>query len=262
MNALLRRLDLAWLGVGCWLWLAAPSSAQTLINIDFGAGRASPKTGGAGAVQTTNDYWNLYRHYDPKYTAGMPLVADGRLENLRLADGGEYSMTPEEMLDCLEELGVEARSKPAGLTVASAASVYCPRGTFDTEEMAGIVRDFYRRAVGQEGCSGARSTGEMTWCLVKGRADEASLMEYEARLNGVVAGHPCTVCCQYDVRRFDGRIIMNVLAVHPVMIDQHVVRPAKVGRKAGDLGDGVRRRQAQRQRHHGHGGRGDVEVDD
>ena len=128
------------------------------------------------------------------------------------------SMTPEEMLDCLEELGVEARSKPAGLTVASAASVYCPRGTFDTEEMAGIVRDFYRRAVGQEGCSGARSTGEMTWCLVKGRADEASLMEYEARLNGVVAGHPCTVCCQYDVRRFDGRIIMNVLAVHPVMI--------------------------------------------
>ena len=66
---------------------------------------------------------------------------------------------------------------------------------------------------------GARSTGEMTWCLVKGRADEASLMEYEARLNGVVAGHPCTVCCQYDVRRFDGRIIiMNVLAVHPVMI--------------------------------------------
>ena len=58
----------------------------------------------------------------------------------------------------------------------------------------------------------------MSWCLVEGRADKASLLEYEARLNMLVAEHPITACCQYDVRRFDGRTIMDVLAVHPVMI--------------------------------------------
>jgi hypothetical protein len=127
-------------------------------------------------------------------------------------------MTPEEMLDCLEELGVEARSKPAELTVAEAASVYCPRGVFNADEMLDTVRDFYVQAVEREGYAGARGTGEMSWCLVEGRADEASLMEYEARLNLLVAEYPHTVCCQYDARRFDGNIILDVLAVHPVMI--------------------------------------------
>ncbi len=37
--------------------------------------------------QATNDFWNLYRHYDPKYTPGMPLVANGFLAPLKYADG-------------------------------------------------------------------------------------------------------------------------------------------------------------------------------
>jgi hypothetical protein len=128
------------------------------------------------------------------------------------------SMTPEEMLDCLEELGVDARSKPAELTVTEAASAYCPRGVFNAEEMLELVRAFYVQAVEREGYAGARGAGEMSWCLVEGRADEASLMEYEARLNLLVAEYPHTVCCQYDARRFDGNTILDVLSVHPVMI--------------------------------------------
>jgi hypothetical protein len=127
-------------------------------------------------------------------------------------------ITPEEMLDCLEELGVDARSKPAELTVAEAAPAYCPKGRFDAGEMLAAIRDFYRQAVGNEGYRGARGTGEMSWCLVKGRADRDSLMTYEARLNLLLLEHPYTACCQYDVARFDGDIIMDVLSVHPYMI--------------------------------------------
>lgn len=127
-------------------------------------------------------------------------------------------MTPAEMLDCLEELGVDVRSKADSLTVAEAAPAYCPSGVFNADEMLGAIRDFYRKAVEEEGYPGARGTGEMSWCLVEGHADEASLMEYEARLNLLVAEHPYTACCQYDARRFDGHIIMDVLSVHPVMI--------------------------------------------
>jgi type II secretory pathway pseudopilin PulG len=67
--------------------LTTPASGQSLINIDFGVGKASAKTGFAATGQATNDFWNLYQHYAPKFLPGMPLVTDGRLDNLKFADG-------------------------------------------------------------------------------------------------------------------------------------------------------------------------------
>jgi type II secretory pathway pseudopilin PulG len=73
--------------------LAAPLEAQTLINVDFGVGTASLKTGLAATGMGTNDHWNLYRHYDPKFTPGMALVANGKLDKLKLADGTETGVS-------------------------------------------------------------------------------------------------------------------------------------------------------------------------
>ena len=75
------------------LALAAALQAQTLVNVDFGVGTASLKTGMAAAGMGTNDYWNLYRHYEPKFTPGMALVADGKLDKLKLADGTESGVS-------------------------------------------------------------------------------------------------------------------------------------------------------------------------
>lgn len=69
------------------LWLAFALQAQTLLNIDFGVGSRSAKTGWAATGQGTNDYWNLYRHYDPKYLPGMRFVTNGILRDLKWADG-------------------------------------------------------------------------------------------------------------------------------------------------------------------------------
>jgi len=76
-----------------WLSAALPTGAQTLINVDFGVGSASGKTGFAATGQTTNDVWNLYRHYTPKFVPGMALVADGRLDRLKLADGSDSKVS-------------------------------------------------------------------------------------------------------------------------------------------------------------------------
>ena len=128
------------------------------------------------------------------------------------------TMTPDEMSDCLEELGVDVRSQPSQLTMSEAASTYCPQGTFNTEVMLDLVSNFYDQAVQDGEYDGARGTGEMSWSLVDGRTDEASLMKYEAQLNCLTEERPITACCQYDARRFNGQIIMDVLAVHPVML--------------------------------------------
>ena len=85
---------LRWAALAAFLALAASLPAQTLINVDFGVGDASLKSGLAATGMGTNDYWNLYRHYHPRFTPGMALVANGRLDKLRLAEAAEPSEQP------------------------------------------------------------------------------------------------------------------------------------------------------------------------
>ena len=75
------------------LFLSLPLRAQTLLNVDFGVGSRSLKTGVAATGQSTNDFWNLYRHYDPKFLPGTTLVPDGLLKDLKLADGTETKVS-------------------------------------------------------------------------------------------------------------------------------------------------------------------------
>lgn len=72
---------------------AGESHAQTLINVDFGVGSKSAKTGFAATGQTTNDFWNLFRYYDPRYTPGLPLVYFREMNDLKLADGSQSGVT-------------------------------------------------------------------------------------------------------------------------------------------------------------------------
>src|SRR5205814_1727404 len=67
--------------------------AQTLLNVDFGVGSRSLKSGFAATGQSTNDFWNLYRHYDPKFVPGMALISDGVITDLKLADGAETKVS-------------------------------------------------------------------------------------------------------------------------------------------------------------------------
>src|ERR1035437_5818893 len=84
---------LRWGAVAAFLALAATPQAQTLINVDFGVGTASLKTGLAATGMGTNDYWNLYRHYQSKFTPGMALGANGKLDKPKFADGTETSVS-------------------------------------------------------------------------------------------------------------------------------------------------------------------------
>lgn len=128
------------------------------------------------------------------------------------------AMTSDELITCLERLGVDfENARPGDITLADAAPAYCPSGVFKTAEMLEIVKQFYLNSL-DEGFAGSRGTGEMSWCLKEGRANHLDIMRYEAQLNYLLAEYPYTACCQYDARKFDGQTIMDVLSVHPMMI--------------------------------------------
>jgi len=100
------------------------------------------------------------------------------------------TVTPEEVLSYLKELGVKIpdRMAPASLSISDAEKTYCPDGTFVPERMLGTLRSYYTASIA-EGFPGSRVSGEMSWAL-KGIPGSQRLIEYEALVNDVVIEYP------------------------------------------------------------------------
>ena len=125
------------------------------------------------------------------------------------------TMPVAEVRDWLAGMGVKI---PQGdqLTVANAEKTYCPDGRFAPEAMLNTLRSYYKATM-DEGYSGGRVSGEMSWAL-RGIPGSDRLMEYEALVNDVLVTHPIIAICQYDARRFDGALVFDILKVHPMMV--------------------------------------------
>lgn len=126
-------------------------------------------------------------------------------------------ISTDEMRKELLELGVDVDKKQDDFDLAEGHHTFCPNHYFSGEFMLGIVGNYYDEAI-RQGYDGARGAGEMSWALVEGRSTVPDLLEYEANLNKILVDHPLTTICQYDARRFDGAVIMDMLSVHPMMI--------------------------------------------
>ena len=143
-------------------------------------------------------------------------LQQGLLENeklLYLVD----DISPEEMKKELIGLGLDIQDIQRGFEITEGHYTCCPDQYFTSNFMLDTVGQFYETAI-KEGFSGARGAGEMSWSLVEGRASLEELVEYEIRLNHILKDYPLTTVCQYDARRFDGALIMDMLSVHPMMI--------------------------------------------
>jgi hypothetical protein len=117
----------------------------------------------------------------------------------------------------LAELGVAADwPAPAALVPSRALDVYCPGGCFGARPMLERYAHFITQAH-ECGSSGARVIGQMSWAL-RGMPGSEELVDYEAGINRVLEQSPVTVLCQYDVTRFDGSQLYEMLNVHPMVV--------------------------------------------
>jgi PAS domain-containing protein len=126
--------------------------------------------------------------------------------------------TAEAILDYLRKDGLDVESYLARgqLTILSRDDAYTREGVFDPEKMIALLRAEMERALA-EGYTALRVTGEMTWAL-RGLPGSERLIEYEARMNEFFPGSKCLAICQYDRRRFDPAILLDVLRTHPIAV--------------------------------------------
>lgn len=103
----------------------------------------------------------------------------------------------------------------------STKELYYPEGTFSPWDMDKNLNAFYKESQ-KNGRKNIRATAEMIWALEAVPGVE-HLMAYESRLNYFIPGKPWISICLYNITKFSGSTIMNVLRTHPFTINGGVI---------------------------------------
>jgi hypothetical protein len=106
-------------------------------------------------------------------------------------------------------------------TLVKPEEFYYPDGKFDRFRMIESHNEYFNNSQAN-GKRYIRATAEMVWALKQMPGIE-NLMAYEASLNYFFPGKPWISICLYNVNRFSGNIIMNVLRTHPYVISGGII---------------------------------------
>lgn len=154
---------------------------------------------------------------DERYEVILPYLKEGLEGNDEVLNILE-STSHADHCERLEQAGISVKEKleKSQLKVLSADETYLKGGSFAADRMYKLVEEALVGAK-EAGYDSIRACGDMTWAL-RNIAGTDELIEYEARLNELTPKHSCSLICMYDVNRFSGRALADVLATHPYVI--------------------------------------------
>ncbi|RME46648.1 MAG: PAS domain S-box protein [Chloroflexi bacterium] len=157
----------------------------------------------------------LYETEEERLAAVIPFLRQGLEQGDRvicLTDAPEF----ETILGPMREAGVDVDSCLASgqLLMFTSEEAYMTVGRFDPDAMIAFLREAEEAALA-EGYPALRVTGEMSW-VQRGPAYCEPLIEYEARVNDFFSGSQCIGMCQYDRRRFEAAVLLDVVRTHPI----------------------------------------------
>lgn len=130
------------------------------------------------------------------------------------------STSPASVKDALDDGAgdadrVDARVASRQLELRSADDAYLPRGGFSAAGTIGYWDRLVGPAIRDDGYRFARVLGEMSWGM-RGRREE--FLRYEAELNRFAPRYPQAILCLYDLAKFGGGILTDLLQTHPKLL--------------------------------------------
>lgn len=113
-------------------------------------------------------------------------------------------------------LALDEPMRKEQLRILASEETYLSDRCFSHERMGLMLEDVLKAA--ETGpFKRVRTCGDMSWALREMPGTD-ELMEYESRVNTFTKDHDCTLMCVYDVNKFSGRAVMDVLATHPMVV--------------------------------------------
>lgn len=113
-------------------------------------------------------------------------------------------------------IDIERHEATGKAEVVPLENAYLRGGRFSADNMLELIRKTITDAR-TNGYPRVRGFGEMHWAL-SGLPGTEQLIEYEARVNDIWDETLDPLVCVYDVNRFSGRVLMDILCTHPKVI--------------------------------------------
>jgi MEDS: MEthanogen/methylotroph, DcmR Sensory domain len=159
---------------------------------------------------------------EEQYEVLLPWIKEGIYNNEEVLNILESKLHAEHCSRLAKEnIPVRESIESGQLKIASTEDTYLQGGAFAVDRMFNLVEQAVVNA--QNGPYGMfRGCGEMQWAL-KNLPGTDQLMEYEARLNFLTPKYDCSIICIYDINKFSGRAVADILATH-----SHVILNGKI----------------------------------
>ena len=165
-------------------------------------------------MQPGDHYCGIYRTDEDQRAIVVDFVRDGVARNEKMVYIVNV-LSAEQLRGTLAAAGIEvdALVEKRQLVILTAKEAYLRDGQFDPDKMIALLDELTEQALA-EGYMAMRVTGEMTWALA-GEPGSERLVEYESLLNHFFPNSKCYAICQYDRRRFDSEMLLDILHTHP-----------------------------------------------
>jgi dienelactone hydrolase len=179
----------------------------------------TPIWGGGTALCGKHHIGVLFHSADEKYEALLPFIK----EAFDLGHEAIHVVDPNLRNDHRRRLthaGIDiARSEQSGqFELHDWTGLYLCDGRFDKDRVLASVRSLVETSR-QQGYGKIHAIGNMGWAL-QAHTSMDDLMEYEARVNQIWPDDGGAAFCAYDLAKFNGATIVNVIRTHPlIMID-------------------------------------------
>lgn len=124
----------------------------------------------------------------------------------------------EDHLRQLERAGIDitAAEETNQLELRIWSQAYLRDGHFDQNRMLTLIQEVLETGR-RQAFPLTRLVAYMEWAL-EDRPGVDDLIEYEARLNYVLPRYEDPVVCTYDLPKFGGDVVMDIMRTHPVII--------------------------------------------
>ena len=172
-----------------------------------------------------------------QYETLLPWIKEGIMNNeevINILDGALHHDHCCRLSDA--DISVQEAVTRGQLKLLAAEDSYLLGGTFAAERMVNILEQALIDA--QNGPYGTfRGYGDMEWAL-KNLPGTDELIEYEARINTFAPKYVCSIICAYDINRFSGSAVADIMATHPYVImhgrihrNPHFIEPIELLQK-------------------------------
>ena len=114
-------------------------------------------------------------------------------------------------------IDVDATEQSGQFDLRSWNDVYLRDGRFDKDRMLALIQEEIVEGAGKKGFPLTRMVAHVEWALEK-QPGVDDLVEYEARVNYIWPRYRDAVICVYDLTKFGGDIVMDILRTHPMVL--------------------------------------------